>query len=300
MTMFTTALPSPTQQQFTVVPTSEQETALRLWDAYVVPETIEKTDPKRTLEEKCEVLGIINIDKDFTRQHPAPAPDSNELLTFLRERYSKGLGCVVFEEHFDKPDGFAAVHRQLYDAQNGSDSKYQQRIIKMLPADNKLSDSDRMEFVSLLKKTKRVMNKCLSSILTFYFDEEIRKLQLLMPDNSATARNLKDAGALYRADPTEDPLKKLWYLLWVQAELPEVISRMEYAALTRCKIWYRRDNKSALRTTGKTNKPSTSFVVSHIKYLITNNYRKQFMRNNVKHGITLRISTLPTSGGQRN
>lgn len=213
----------------------------------------------------------------------APIPNSREHDEFL-ETIGEAFTC--YEDRFEKPEGFVSLHRRLYDAQNNSDVAHTETITLMLPKGKTLSDLDQMDTIALLREMRHKIGKVIDSVLSFFYDTEIKKLSL--PYKGATAEKVADALDLYRTKPTIDLLEKLWLLFWTKCDNKQILNRMEYAVLHRCKIWFIRDHSVLNRTAA--HKTCRSFIISLIKYKVQNNYRKDFQREGVPHGITLRLS----------
>lgn len=129
------------------------------------------------------------------------------------------------------------------------------------------------------------------------FDTEIKRL--CIPYKGRFASSVANAVEVYKTEPSMVLFEKLWRLLWVQWGDPELLNRMEYQIIHRCKMWYVQDNGDLTKTV-KTGKTCRSFVIATLKYKVTNNIRKRFMRAElVPHGITLRLSRVPTKGGAK-
>ena len=214
---------------------------------------------------------------------PAPIPNSREHSEFLD---TIGNEFTYFEDTYEKPEGFISLHRRLYDAQNNSDVALIGAITKMLPHGKTLSTTDQESTIKLLRTNRNEIGKVIDSVLSFFYDNEIKKLSL--PYNGANATKVADVYHLYRNNPTIDLLEKIWLLFWTKCNNKQILNRMEYAVLHRCKIWFIR-NHSVLNKTAS-HKTCRSFIISLIKYKVQNNYRKEFQRGGILHGINLRLS----------
>lgn len=222
-----------------------------------------------------------------------PAPIANANYEYV------GLVDAAYEKHFNKPEGRFLLPRMLYNAQSSKDEDFSISASQLLPAGNQ-GGASVSDAIAALKQIKKQIAAIINNFLKIYYLKRIKEAQLNFDEND-THSKCNDIAQVFRAFKNNSPniswLQQLHQIFWDNSK--EFMCHMEYKVMERAKIWYDPDRGGLNQT--EDGEPRISFIVSHIKYQIAQNWRKRFQRTYPNgHGVTLGISIKKVIGSTAN
>ena len=241
-------------------------------------------------DQKIVAPGIELLATYATQKNLPPAPASVTEAEFKRAIENAG-GNVHFEDVFAMPEGFVALPRKFYDAnqKNGGES-WKQLAASFLPPGKESDTNSGIEsYLACCYAVKDELRDCLLSHIKLLQIIKIKSANIKW--NGKDVSNLKELVEAFYQNPTRELAEQIWIIYWGSIDSDKTFyPYLEYQMLYRLGIWYLPSAVCPQSRQAKTGKPCVGFVVSQARCTINDNHRCRFSyssKDEIPHGIFL-------------